>query len=110
MAVHSTQLGHGIGLTAGAHNVYTVPTGKRTILKSLSLRNATAGAVTGGFAIALAGGGTLNFFQPLAATPAAGSTVHLALWIVLNAGDVLQVDGIAGSGIDAIASGAELTV
>lgn len=110
MTVHSKQLGAGAALTAGFHTLYTTPAGKRTIVKSIWLRNNTAGAVTGAWQVVISGGPTVAFFQPLAATPAAGSTVHLDTWTVLNPGDALQVGGVAGSGIDAIASGAELTL
>lgn len=108
--VHSVQLGNGIALGAGLNTLYTCPSGKRTIVKSVYLRNATAAAVVSAIAVTRSTGGTINFFVPLAATPAAGSTVFLDLWMVLNAGDVLKVGGAAGSGVDALASGAELTL
>jgi hypothetical protein len=46
----------------------------------------------------------------MAATPAAGSTVKIEPWVVLRAGDALTVAGVAGSGVDCYASGAELTL
>lgn len=109
MTVHSTQLGAHQAIPAALTTLYTVPALTRTIVKSLWLRNATAGAVTCEIALVLAGGATVAFFQPLAASPATGSSVYLNLWVVLNAGDKLQVSGAAGSGVDAIASGAALS-
>jgi hypothetical protein len=110
VTVHSDRLGSGAALGAGYHTVYTCPTGKRTIVKSIWLRNNTAAAITGAFQVVISGGATISFFQPLAATPAAGSTVKLEPWVVLRAGDALNIAGIAGSGVDAYVSGAELTL
>lgn len=110
MSVHSARLGSAAGLGAASTTLYTCPSGKRTIVKTIWLRNATAGAITGGWAIVISGGATLTFFQPLAATPAAGSTVKIEPWAVLHAGDVLKVSGAAGSGVDVYISGAELDV
>jgi hypothetical protein len=110
VTVHSDRLGSGAALGAGNHTLYTVPTGKRTIVKSIWLRNNTAAAITGAWAVVITGGATISFFQPLAATPAAGSTVKIEPWIVLRAGDALTVAGVAGSGVDAYVSGAELTL
>jgi len=108
MTVRSTQLGIADGVTAGDHDLYTVPSGRRTILKTLQVRNNTAGAITWSWYIKPTGGGRIDFFLPMPASPGAGSTATLNLWTVLNAGDVLGVTGVAGSGIDCIASGAEL--
>ena len=108
MTVHSNRLGQGASIAAGFHDIYTCPADTRTIVKTIWLRNATAGAITGGFAVVLSGGATITFFQPLAATPAAGSTVKIEPWLVLRVGDKLQIAGAAGSGVDAYVSGAEL--
>jgi hypothetical protein len=95
---------------AGNHTLYTCPSGKRTIVKTIWMRNCTAGAITGDWAVVISGGATITFFQPMAATPAAGSTVKIEPWVVLRAGDALTVAGVAGSGVDCYASGAELTL
>jgi hypothetical protein len=108
VTVHSTQLGSGVALTAGYHTLYTVPANTRTIFKGIWLRNGGAAAFVGGVQLHLASGGSPAFFIPLAASPAAGSTVWIALWVVLNAGDQLNVAGSA-SGIDAIVAGTELS-
>jgi hypothetical protein len=107
MTVHSTQLGARQNVGATSVTLYTCPSGKRTILKSLWCRNSNAAAQVAAATIVLTGGGSLAFFIPLAATPAAGSTVFLDLWVVLNAGDVLKY-AAGGTNGDVIASGAEL--
>jgi hypothetical protein len=95
-------------MLAGNHTLYTCPAGTRAIVKSIWMRNNTAAAITGAWSVIVSGGPTVNFFQPLAATPAAGSTVKIEPWLVLRPGDVLQVAGVAGSGVDCYVSGTEL--
>lgn len=108
MAVHSTQLG--AHATVGADTtLYTVPAGKRTIWKHALIRNAGT-AQTCAFVLHLGGGVTVNFWFPLAATPAAGSTIQIAPWVVLNAGDSIHFASGSSQTADVIISGAELTV
>jgi hypothetical protein len=109
VTVHSTQLGAKAGMATTLVTVYTVPSGKRTIVKGIWVRNAGAAATVCDVNLALSGGPSPSFFIALAATPAAGSTVFLPVWIVLNAGDVIKAAMNAGTG-DLIVAGAELTL
>lgn len=109
MTVHSTRLGAIASAAIGAHNLYTVPAGKRTIVKQLTIYNHAAAANR--VVWEMTAGGT-TFVLLSATAGAAGSateTVSLPCWIVLNAGDVLTV-APQGGVADATASGAELTL
>jgi hypothetical protein len=109
VTVHSTQLGAVQNAAIGLHTIYTVPSGKRTIVKSVWLRNTAAAAQTATIRFNLATGAIVQLFVPLAASPGAGSSVLLTPWVVLNVGDVFQL-GASATGIDGIASGAELSL
>lgn len=108
MTVHSTLLGHGASLAIGLHTLYTVPAGKRTIVKSITLYN--HGAATNRVVLEATLGGTDTVIADpiLAAAGAAGDWLQIACWIVLNAGDALKLSGQSAV-VDATASGAELT-
>lgn len=109
MAVHSAQLGRGQSLGVGPTTLYTVPAGKRAIVKSYWARNHGT-AQTSDFQLVISGGPTLDFFVPLAATPAAGSTVFASIWVVLNPGDQIRWISGASQLTDVIVSGTELTL
>lgn len=108
MTVHSTQLGAHQTIGTGGVTIYTVPANKRAIVKSIWIRNTAGAAQTAAFALILTGGATITIFQPLAASPAAGSSLYLDLWVILNAGDALKITAGAAS-LDAIVSGTELS-
>lgn len=107
MTVHSTQLGKGAALSVALHTLYTVPAGKRTIFKYLTLWNNFA--ATNRVVVECAMGGvTVVVADPvLAATGAAGDSIALSLWIVLNAGDTIVV-APQSHPADASCSGTEL--
>lgn len=109
MAVHSTQLGAAAGVTNSGVTLYTVPSGYRTILKGLWIRNDTAAANVAEVAL-VTGAGTIAFLIPLPASPTAGSTTFLSLWVVLNAGDELKFLSAPSTTADVIASGAQLSL
>jgi hypothetical protein len=109
VTVHSTRLAavgvHGAGSTL----IYTVPAGKRAIVKSVVVANEAAAANHVSFSIVF-GGGTGGFFacQPTA-SPGAGDTVYLLPWIVMNPGDELHVT-VAVNSASILVSGTELTL
>lgn len=109
MTVHSTQLGAGHVVSATGVSFYVVPAGKRTIVKSIVAQNSAAG--TNRLAVLGLTGGTaewwLNAFFTASATQ--GDTVILSPWIVMNAGDEIEV-AATSSGIYLVISGAELIV
>lgn len=107
MTVHSTQLAGRAGMTTGVVTVYTVPAGKRTIFKHAWIRNTAAAAGVCAIQVVFVGGGTAGFFYPLAATGAAGSTIGIDLWVVLNAGDKINY-GPSNNNNDILFSGTEL--
>jgi hypothetical protein len=108
MTVHSTQLGANGAIAAGGATLYTVPAGKRTILKSVVLQNNAAGANRIILRIDLVGGGNMSWGVTVGAAGGASESMVIDCWIVLNAGDVLKVNPTS-SFVEAIASGAQLT-
>ena len=107
MSVHSARLGANNGVGTGGVDLYTVPTGKRTIVKCFTIRNLGAGTIFVQFDVK--NGATVLFqlvYFPTAAG-AAGDTIIPLPWFVMNAGEVLHVH--TGSGTASVsASGAEL--
>jgi hypothetical protein len=108
VSVHSNQLAT---VTVGTTEVtcYTVPTGKRTIVKNIVACNTNAAANT--VAIEVYNGATLlaffRLYTAIEETP--GDTVSMLPWIVLNAGQTLKAVSAHASTVLLI-SGSELTV
>lgn len=109
MTVHSTQLGYGVALSTGVHSIYTVPSGKRTIVKGILLQNLGAGTNRVVLNLVRAGGGTVQWGVTLGANASATESMNYQTWFVMNEGDELQVDPISYT-LDVLVSGAELTV
>jgi hypothetical protein len=109
MTVHSTSLGHGASLAVGLHTLYTVPTGKRSLAKWLSLYNHGSATNRVVVEVNLAGTDVVIADPILAAAGAAGDYLELALWIVLNAADSFKVSSQSAA-IDATLNGAVFTL
>lgn len=107
MTVYSTQLGAGSFAAGSYSTIYTVPTGKRTILKSLWVRNTYAGANICKINCDTVAHGNVYFYFPLTTSGTSGDTVLVPLWVVLSAGDILKVEPTQSS-VELIASGSEL--
>lgn len=109
MTVHSTQLGRVSASDTSGHLLYTVPSGKRTILKSVTFQNGyTSG--TNRIYLALDLGGVEIYLTAVVPTEgSAGDTAYLLPWVVLNAGDTVTVKG-AQEPYTCVVSGAELTL
>jgi hypothetical protein len=109
VSVHSNQLAATTGLGTTEITLYTVPTGKRTIVKSVVLLNTNAAANIA--ALEVYSGATLLAFMRfyLAITATAGDTVNAQTWFVLNAGQTLK--GIATkASVSVLISGSELDI
>jgi hypothetical protein len=102
VTVHSTQLGKNATITTAGSTLYTVPAGKRTIVKGIGLQNLHSAAQT--VVITLAG---IDVGVWLTALNTDGAGKFLEPWIVLNAGDHVQVSPLAGN-CEAIIAGSEL--
>lgn len=106
MTVRTKELGNGVALATGATVVlYTVPAGRTAIVKGVSM--GSTGASTGVLR-ANRGGVLRNIYSGV--TTAAKLNVHEQVWIVLEAGDILEGVRPGGSGdITFWISGAELS-
>lgn len=94
--------------TSGARvTEYTVPVGKRIILKHLDVTNVNgaAGTVSLGFVRS----GTLYIIAYLF-LPAASASIQWNGWTVLNESDQVQVDGLTGTITTWVCSGSLLYV
>lgn len=108
--MHSKQLGHGSSPVGAGTVIYTCPTGKRTIVKSVLIQNNSAATNRVILTLSYAAGGSIGWGLTLGASASATESLHYNCWIVMNAGDVLTAQGLTSSSINLVASGAELTV
>ena len=108
MTVHSNLLFSGSFGDSSTHTLYTVPTGKRTIVKSIVPRN--AGSSAGAVVIGLKNGATSegNFGIWCTASGTNGDSAVVLPWIVLQVGWSLTVSFPTGSGGWITVSGSEL--
>lgn len=109
MTVASAQLGSAAALGTSLSTIYTCPSGKRTIVKSLVVFNGASSTNVVTWEL-LAGATLLSTWNThLATTGAAGDSVYEQPWIVMNAGDVLKAIASA-SGVRLVVSGTQLTL
>lgn len=107
MAVRSQRLGANLGVGTTETTLYTVPSGFRTIVKSIVVCNRNAAANF--FALGLYSGGSevAIWREFMAASGNAGDTVFRDLWVVMDAFD--HITGTAHlSPVSVVISGAEL--
>jgi hypothetical protein len=109
VTVYSTQLGSNATINTSGSTIYTVPAGKRTIVKSLAVANFFAGANNA--VIAYFHGATLLGYHNvhLATAGSSGDTEVSQPYVVLNAGDSIKVTP-SNNGVAVLASGSELTL
>lgn len=94
-ALRANQLWKGTVTTAVATTVYTVPAGKRTILKFVTVLN--VGAATRDVQLRVVGPGTIYHWS-LTSYSTGGDRATGTFWIVLSAGDQVQVNlNLAGT-------------
>jgi hypothetical protein len=107
VSVHSARLAQGPVTSGTLATFYTAPTGKRTIVKNIVAQNTNAAANR--LQVAVKSGATtlVTFNIYGAAVNTSGDTTNMLPWIVLNAGDVLQL-AAAANGFQVVVSGTEL--
>lgn len=88
-------------------NIYTVPAGKRAILKSMNIME-----VSGvGSDVQIRVGSIQTIVRThVNAYGGAGDSAQLFFWLVLNAGETLSVKRISSGDINVVASGSVHTV
>lgn len=109
MAVHSKRLGSSIAVGATDVTLYTVPSGKRTIVKGVQMQNLGATACRGTLKVYNGATQIMQYATPLAAVGSDGNSDTRQIWLVMNAGEALKCNCTAGT-IVVCASGAELTL
>ena len=108
MAAHSTQLAAAHVTSGTLTGVYTVPSGIRTILKSIVTFNDYSGT---NYLQLVGYQGATELFQMrvyMAASGGAGDTQVVLPWVVMNVGQSIEL-AAAHSGVYVVLSGAELT-
>ena len=106
-SVHSNQLALAEALGTGQTTLYTVPTGYRTIVKSILVTNLDTTARVVIFAIKSGSTELATFNVNVAASPAAGHAVMTLPWVVLNEGQTLAAQTNGGTS-RLVISGSEL--
>ena len=105
--LRTTEFTRGVVSDTSTHDIYTVPAGKRIILKRVSLLEGSGTART--VQIRLRGVGAF-LIKNIAAYPADGASVEVERWTVFNAGDVLQIKLSASGDVVYVLSGSLLYV
>lgn len=109
MSVASKQLALSELLGNSQQTLYNVPSGKRTIVKSIVVTNLDSTARVIIFAIKTGSTEDATFNINVAASPAAGHSVMTLPWIVLEVGQSLAAQTNGGTS-RVIVSGTELTL
>jgi len=106
-ALRSAQLFLGSITSTTPTTVYTVPAGKRAVIKFVTLQNTTGSAKN--VQMRLSTLGTVWNWN-LGAYGSGADAQQSSFWIVLNAGDYIQMNPTASGQIDMSISGSLLTV
>jgi hypothetical protein len=107
VTVHSNQLGFGSAIGVGTTTLYTVPAGKRTIVKSIQTQNLNAAAQRVVYSVKNGATTKWQWSEHPAAVNAAGEFVDRQTWIVMVTGDFLTVT-VAAASVEVGVSGSEL--
>jgi len=105
--LRATQAYQGTPTGTSPTTVYTVPTGKRFILKQVALQEISGVATD--VQVRVGSIGTITR-QHLASYGSGGDSAVLYYWLVLNAGDVIQLNRTVSGSINAQVSGSLHTV
>jgi hypothetical protein len=108
VTVRSSLLGTANVSDSSAHVLYTVPAGYRTIVKSIIVKGGATAASRAAFRLLRSGTALANFSAFMSAINTSGDTVFLLPWLVMNAGDSLDVTFSAAAGGWVAVSGTEL--
>lgn len=106
-ALRAFQLGSGVVTGTSVTNIYTVPSGKKVILKDLTLQEVSGTACQ--VNVRLGAFGTW-FVVNLSAYPAGASYHDQKLWVVLEPGNVFQLQRTNSGQITYTASGSLMTI
>ena len=109
MTVASKQLGSLVTANAGTYTLYTVPTGRRTIVKEIVVQNLAAAAQRIIMEVTFSGGATFQWVINVGAVNTATESISYPTWIVINAADVLKVI-VSSNTASVLVSGAELVI
>jgi hypothetical protein len=96
------QLARGAATSSSYVTVYTVPAGRRVILKNLNLRNQSGAASN--VQVNTTGVADLLAF-PLTAGGTVGGNASIDMWVVLNAGDTIRIAVSSGTTVSFVFSG-----
>jgi hypothetical protein len=109
VTVRSKQLGIANPVTTSGNNIYTVPADHRAIVKSIYIENLHTAAQR---VVMSVKSGSTNLVQ-LVVTPgavnSATETSFLNVWLVMEAGQVLNILPLLGN-VECVVSGAELAL
>jgi hypothetical protein len=109
VTVRSKQLGIANPVTTSGNNIYTCPASHRAIVKSIYLENLHSAAQR--IVIGIKSGSTV--LAQMVVTPgavnSATETAFLNVWMVLEAGQVLNILPLLGN-CECVVSGAELAL
>jgi len=105
--LRATQFASGIISGTSAIDIYTVPSGHKAILKSLTVQEVSGSNTV--VNVRLSAFGTW-FGQALVAYPDDNSHRDLRLWVVLEPGQVLQLQRINAGQVTYTASGSLMTI
>ena len=91
-ALRSANVFTGVVSSGAVRTLYTVPAGKRFVLKFLTMQEVTGTATA--LQLRIGSLGTIAVYT-LAAYSGAGSLETASLWVVVNAGDTIQMNRVA---------------
>lgn len=106
-ALRATQLASAAINTTTPTTVYTVPTGKRAIVKQIVAQNTTGTSKDLQFRLPVLG---TVLHWVLAAYGTGADRVVQNVWIVLNAGDTIKLNTVVAGLVNVVISGSEHTV
>jgi hypothetical protein len=101
--VYQLWVGNVTTTTGTGQTVYTVPAGKRVVIRNVRFRNLSG---AGSFSLLLYVNGVLIFSELLAASASAAED----FWTVLHPGDVLSLRSGTATGISTAVSGSIYTI
>jgi hypothetical protein len=105
--LRTKQLASGLITGTAVTDVYTVPAGYRTILKTVQLLEASGVACQ--VNVRLSGVGAWEVVS-LAAYPASGASANVKQWVVFEPGQVLQLNRSNAGTYTYILSGSEMLI
>ncbi len=106
-ALRSANVFTGVVSSGAVRTVYTVPAGKRFVLKFLTMQEVTGTATV--LQLRIGSLGTIAVYN-LTAYSTSGSLVTASLWVVVNAGDTVQFSRIAAGDCSVTVNGSLLTI